>query len=1039
MSGRPDTIEVLRDSGCSTMVIREDLCDPRDFTGETRGCVMMDGRVIEVPVVKKKVDTPYYIGEVEGVAMKAPSYDLVIGNVHGARGQEDPDTSWEIPKGEEITEHEMSVESQDVGPAITSHEKTGGVVTRLQSKNKPLRPMKVAKTKIVNLTSTEFKKLQETDKSLDKLRKRIESDSVERPRQWGTEVYYIDQKNGLMYRQFTSPPEKGSVVHKQLVLPHSLRESVLEVAHDSILGGHLATKKTYDRVTSNFFWPGAYDDVSRYCQSCDICQRTIPKGRCGKTPLVAMPIIGEPFARVAIDLVGPLPMSGRKHRWILTLVDCATRYPEAIPMKGIDTIECAEEHVNIFSRIGIPQEILSDRGSQFVSDLMREISRLLSVRQLQTTPYHAQCNGLVERWNGTLRRMIQKMAAEKPSDWDRYIPALLFSYREVAQASLGFSPFELVYGRSVRGPMSVLRDIWADEDINEQTKTTYQYVLELRERLESTCKLAHDELRKAQGNQHKWFNKKAKAKHLKEGDQVLLLLPTKLNKLEMQWQGPFDIIKKVRENDYVINLDGQHKMFHANMLRKYLVRKTIDNGMVILCGCRHLEIATGEMAENDSLEERDTCEERSDDIKYCPLRATQTWKDVKISTDLNEDQQREVRQLLEEYSDVLTDIPGKTNLAECNIELTDDIPFRVKAYPVPYALKKEMDKEVSEMMKADIIESSVSEYASSPVVVRKPDGSVRYCIDFRKLNAKTVFDAEPVPNQEVILNRMGGDNFISRLDLTKGFWQVPIKEEDRKYTAFSTDQGLMQFKYMPFGLVNALAILCRMVRKLLYDVNYVDAYVDDIVPHTATWDDHMHTLRQVLQKLRQHGLTAKPSKCEIGHAKLDLLGHVVGGGSIQPQDRKIEKILEMRKPETKKELRSFLGTVGFHQKYIDKYAEKGKALTDLLKKGEPNQIKWDAESNESFQTLKTALTQKPILRLPNFEKQFVLQTDASDLGLGAVLLQEHDGVNMPVMYISRKLNAAETRYSTIERECLALFWATKRLHVYLYGVAISIT
>ena len=207
VSGRPDTIEVLRDSGCSTMVTREDLCDPRDFTGETRGCVMMDGIVIEVPVVKKKVDTPYYIGEVEGVAMKAPIYDLVIGNVHGARGQEDPDTSWEIPTGEEITEHEMSVESQDVGPAITSHEKTG-VVTRLQIKNKPLRPMKVAKTKIVNLTSTEFKKLQETDKSLDKLRKKIESDSVERPRQRGIEVYYIDQKNGLMYRQFTSPPEK---------------------------------------------------------------------------------------------------------------------------------------------------------------------------------------------------------------------------------------------------------------------------------------------------------------------------------------------------------------------------------------------------------------------------------------------------------------------------------------------------------------------------------------------------------------------------------------------------------------------------------------------------------------------------------------------------------------------------------------------------------------------------------------------------------------------------------------------------------------
>ena len=190
VSGRADTIEVLRDSGCSTMVIREDLCDPRDFTGETRGCLMMDGRVIEVPVVKKKVDTPYYIGEVEGVAMKTPIYDLVIGNDRGARGQEDPDTSWEVPTGEEITEHVTSVESQDVGPAITRHEKTGGVVTSLQSKNKTLRPMRVAKTKLVNLTSTEFKNRQDTDKSLDKLRKRIERDSVERPRQWGTEMYY---------------------------------------------------------------------------------------------------------------------------------------------------------------------------------------------------------------------------------------------------------------------------------------------------------------------------------------------------------------------------------------------------------------------------------------------------------------------------------------------------------------------------------------------------------------------------------------------------------------------------------------------------------------------------------------------------------------------------------------------------------------------------------------------------------------------------------------------------------------------------------
>ena len=179
-------------------------------------------------------------------------------------------------------------------------------------------------------------------------------------------------------------------------------------------------------------------------------------------------------------------------------------------------IECAEALVNIFCRVSVPREMLSDRGSQFVSDLMREISHLLSVRQLHTTPYHVQCNRLVEQFNSTIPRMLQKMVAEKPSDWDRYTQALLFSYREVPLENLGLSPFDLVYERSVRGPMSVLRDIWVNEDTQEQTRTIYQYV--------------HDELRKAQSMQHKWFNRSVKIKNLK----VLLLLPIKMKKLEMQ-------------------------------------------------------------------------------------------------------------------------------------------------------------------------------------------------------------------------------------------------------------------------------------------------------------------------------------------------------------------------------------------------------------------------------------------------------------------------------------------------------------------------
>ena len=165
----------------------------------------------------------------------------------------------------------------------------------------------------------------------------------------------------------------------------------------------------------------------------------------------------------------------------------------------------------------------------------------------------------------------------------------------------------------------------------------------------------------------------------------------------------------------------------------------------------------------------------------------------------------------------------------------------------------------------------------------------------------------------------------------------------------------------------------------------------------------------MLDRFRRNGLTAKPSKCEIGHAEHDLLGHVLGGGSIKPQDKKLDKILNMRRPVTKNALRSFLGTIGNYQKFIDNYANKAKPLTDRLKKGEANQVRWDEESSGVVEALPRELIQKPILKLPNFRKQFELRTDESDGGMGVVLSQEHDGMNMPVMYVSRKLREAETQ------------------------------
>ena len=315
----------------------------------------------------------------------------------------------------------------------------------------------------------------------------------------------------------------------------------MKLGHEYIMAGHMGINKSTDRIQSNFYWPCMYGDIERYCKSCDVCQRTVPKGKIPKAPLVNLPIINTPFTRVAVDLVGPLfPSSSRKHKYILTMVDMATRYPKAIPLSNIDTITVAEALLSMFSDVGIPMEILSDKGTQFNSDIMKEVQRLLSIQEQITTPYNAICNGLCEKYNGTLKQMLKRVVQDQPTEWDRFIEPLLFAYREAPIDTLGgFSPFELIYGRTVRGPMSILREIWSKEDIDPEIRDTYQYVIELRDKLQSTCDIAARELRKSQIRQKGYFDKNTVPRTLEAGEEVLILLPTDNNKLLMKWRGPY--------------------------------------------------------------------------------------------------------------------------------------------------------------------------------------------------------------------------------------------------------------------------------------------------------------------------------------------------------------------------------------------------------------------------------------------------------------------------------------------------------------------
>ena len=257
-------------------------------------------------------------------------------------------------------------------------------------------------------------------------------------------------------------------------------------------------------------------------------------------------------------------------------MDYATRYPEAVPLKNIDTETVAEALLDMYSRIGVPEEVLSDLGTQFASDCIKEVSRLLSIKRLTTSPYHPACNRLVEKFNGTLKRMLRRLCHKQPRQWHRFINSLLFAYREARQEATGFSSFELLYGRTVRGPVQILKEFRSDEEEVPKVTKSYQYVLGLRERLYETMKLAQAELEKKQGKNKNLCNRKAKKRSFQVGDKILVLIATDQNKLLIQLNGPFEIKGTKWGNNYQIEVNKKVKTYHINTLNLYVVGGRIE-------------------------------------------------------------------------------------------------------------------------------------------------------------------------------------------------------------------------------------------------------------------------------------------------------------------------------------------------------------------------------------------------------------------------------------------------------------------------------
>lgn len=797
---------------------------------------------------------------------------------------------------------------------------------------------------------------------------------------------------------------------ERLVVPESMRLKVLHLGHSVPWAGHLGQQKTLSRIASRFYWPRLYTDVADFCKSCPECQLVRPAKKSDRAPLVSLPIIDIPFSRIAMDIVGPLERSRSGNRYILVVADYATRYPEVFPLRNIKTRQVVNALVQLFSRVGLPKEIITDQGTNFTSRLMKQVCSMLRIHPIQTTPYHPQTDGLVERFNQTLKSMLRKFVSDTGADWDQWLPYLMFAYREVPQSSTGFSPFEMLYGRQVRGPLDVLKEAWEGGNAREQTNIL-SYVLKMREKLDSMTEVVNANMTKAQQQQKHWYDMSSKNRTLAPGQKVLLLLPTSESSLLAKWQGPYEVLRKLSPTNYEISVPDRKKksqIFHINLLRPWNERK----------GSWSEQLWARKVDDEEELEEQ-----------YFPVNSDLTFP---VIDHLSPKQQKEFQELVPEG--LFSDKPGKTKLLHHHIRLLETEPIRQTHCRVPARLIPALKEEVQMMLASDIIEPSTSEWCSPVVLVPKKDGTLRFCVDFSKLNAVSAFDPYPMPRVDELIERLGKAKYLTTLDLCKGYWQVPLTDAAKNLTAFRVPSGLYHFKYMPFGLQGAAATFQRLVDQVLRGLDScAAAYIDDIVIFSESWEQHLEHLTEVFERVQRAGLVVNAKKCQIAKQQVSFLGYVAGGGSVRPQVDKLQAILLCAPPSTKKSVRSFLGLIGWYRRFIPNFASRAAPLTDLTRKSSSSKVKWTSECEHAFQDLKSCLCKDPVLQSPNFDLPFVVQTDVSELGLGAVLLQGEGEDCHPVQYISRKLFPRETKYSTIEKEALAIKWALDTLKYYLVG------
>ncbi|XP_063605479.1 uncharacterized protein LOC134780598 [Penaeus indicus] len=643
--------------------------------------------------------------------------------------------------------------------------------------------------------------------------------------------YYLN--TGILMRKYRPPEVPATDLWNevfQVVVPTCYRSKVIGLAHD-LGGGHLVIKKTLDKVIRYFYWLGIKSDVTKF---------------------------------------------------LLTLMCASTRYPEAIPLKRATSRTIVPVLIKFFTQYGMSRVLQSDQGSNFWSVMFQEVMKLLHIKQYSATAYRPQTQGALERYHQTLKSMLTKYCQETGNEWDLGVPLMLYAIRCTEQESLGFSPYELLFGRDIRGPMKLLYESWIGL---ENSVCPSDYVEKMKTRLQHLQKYAHENLESAQWSMKEIYDRKAAEREFAVVEKVLLFLP----------------IRRKKKKIVHINLKKYHSRRPDAVTALCLISGPEERGDTTISNEMESEFVVGDVG----------FKLQNSDILKNP---------ASIFSHLPHKQQQDILCVLQEFSDVLGDVPRQTHL------VTHDVSF---------------------LLKNGLAELSESEWASPCALVPKPKGW-RMVTDYRRVNELTKGDCYPLLRILDIIDSIGESKFITVIDLLKGYYQ------------------------------NAPSSFQRLTGSIIRGLKGVKVYIDDLVVYSSKWEDHVATLRSLFEHLQDAGLTVNLVKSEFAQAKVRYLGHEVGGGEVAPVKAKVEAINELLVPKNKRAVQRFIGMAGYYRRFCPNFADVAKPLTDLL--SPKKEFKWTVECQESFKKLKNFLTCEPVLRSPDFDKPITLQVDASVRG-----------------------------------------------------------